>query len=81
MAREPSPPLSEALLARNAATGFAQADETRWMAFVAQDGKVGDRWWLWVFLGEDTVAFRLDPTRPGATTCPRGIPRRTPRWC
>jgi transposase len=56
-------PLYEALLARNAATGFAQADETRWMVFVAQDGKVGYRWWLWVFLGEDTVAFRLDPTR------------------
>ena len=26
-------------------------------------GKTGYRWWLWVFLGEDTVAFRLDPTR------------------
>ena len=27
------------------------------------EGKTGYRWWLWVFLGEDTVAFRLDPTR------------------
>ena len=33
------------------------------MVFVTQDGKVGYRWWLWVFLGEDTVVFRLDPTR------------------
>ena len=56
-------PLYEALLQRNAATGFAQADETRWMVFVAQQGKVGHRWWLWVFLGEDSVVFRLDPTR------------------
>lgn len=56
-------PLYDALISRNAAAAFAQADETRWMVFVTQDGKVGSRWWLWVFLGEDTVVFRLDPTR------------------
>jgi transposase len=56
-------PLSDALLAPNAGSPFAQADETRWMVFVAQEGKTGYRWWLWVFLGEDTVVFRLDPTR------------------
>jgi transposase len=56
-------PLYEALLKRNAASPVAQADETRWMVFVAQEGKTGYRWWLWVFLGEDTVVFRLDPTR------------------
>lgn len=56
-------PLYDALLKRNAAAAFAQADETRWMVFVAREGKTGYRWWLWVFLGEDTVAFRLDPTR------------------
>jgi transposase len=56
-------PLYDALLTRNASAAFAQADETRWMVFVVQEGKAGYRWWLWVFLGEDTVAFRLDPTR------------------
>jgi transposase len=56
-------PLYDALLKRNASAAFAQADETRWMVFVTQDGKLGYRWWLWVFLGEDTVVFRLDPTR------------------
>jgi transposase len=56
-------PLYDALLKRNAASPFAQADETRWMVFVVKEGKTGHRWWLWVFLGEDTVAFRLDPTR------------------
>jgi transposase len=56
-------PLYDALLVRNAAAAFAQADETRWMVFATQDGKTGYRWWLWVFLGEDTVVFRLDPTR------------------
>ena len=56
-------PLYDALLKRNAASPFAQADETRWMVFITQEGKTGYRWWLWVFLGEDTVVFRLDPTR------------------
>jgi transposase len=56
-------PLYEALLARNARSAFAQADETRWMVFVSQEGKDGYQWWLWVFLGADTVAYRLDPTR------------------
>jgi transposase len=56
-------PVYDALLERNAAAAFAQADETRWMVFVTQEGKTGYRWWLWVFLGEDTVVFRLDPTR------------------
>jgi transposase len=56
-------PLYEALLTRNAASAFAQADETRWMIFIDLDGKAGHRWWLWVFLGADTVVFRLDPTR------------------
>ena len=55
--------LYDALLARNATSPFAQADETRWMVFAAQEGKMGYRWCLWVFLGEDTMAFCLDPTR------------------
>jgi transposase len=56
-------PLYEALLERNARSAIAQADETRWMVFIVLEGKRGHRWWLWVFLGEDTVAFRLDPGR------------------
>jgi transposase len=56
-------PLYEALLTRNAESAFAQADETRWMVFIDLEGKTGHRWWLWVFLGEDTVVFRLDPSR------------------
>jgi transposase len=56
-------PRYDALLKRNAESTFAQADETRWMVFIVREGKTGDRWWLWVFLGADPVAFRLDPTR------------------
>jgi len=56
-------PLYDELLAHSAQADFAQADETRWLVFIEQEGKVGHRWWLWVFLSEDSVVFRLDPSR------------------
>ena len=56
-------PLYEAVLARNAQTPFAHGDETRWSVFIEQEGKRGHRWWLWVVVSKDTVAFRLDPSR------------------
>jgi transposase len=56
-------PLYEAVLARNAQAALVQADETRWLVFIDQEGKQGHRWWLWVFVGPDTVAYRLDPHR------------------
>jgi transposase len=56
-------PLYDALLAHSAQAGFSQADETRWLVFIEHEGKIGHRWWLWVFLTEDTVVFRLDPSR------------------
>jgi len=56
-------PLYDALLARSAKADFAQADETRWLVFIEQEGKRGHRWWLWVFLTADTVVFRLDSSR------------------
>ena len=56
-------PIYEALLARNPQSTVCQADETRWMVFIDQEGKVGHRWWMWAFLGVDTIVFRLDPSR------------------
>jgi transposase len=56
-------PVYGALAARSAQASFAQADETRWLVFIEHEGKIGHRWWLWVVLSEDTVVFRLDPTR------------------
>ena len=56
-------PVYEALQARNRQSSHLQADETRWLVFVAVEGKTGHRWWLWVFLGADTVVFVLDPSR------------------
>ncbi len=56
-------PIYEAILARNGESFYRQADETRWSVFVEREGKTGYRWWLWAFLGEDTTAIRIEPTR------------------
>ncbi|HUT12883.1 MAG TPA: IS66 family transposase [Thermoguttaceae bacterium] len=56
-------PIYEALLARNSQSFYRQADETRWSVFVEQEGKIGYRWWLWAFLGEETTVYRIEPTR------------------
>lgn len=56
-------PVYQALQERNRLSAYQQADETRWLVFVEKDGKQGHRWWLWVFNGEDTVVYVLDPYR------------------
>ena len=56
-------PLLEAVQNRNRQSRYKQADETRWLVFVEQQGKVGFGWWLWVFQGEDTVMYVLDSSR------------------
>jgi transposase len=56
-------PVMEALLERNRQSPYKQADETRWLVFVEQQGKVGFGWWLWVFISKDTVVYLLDVSR------------------
>src|SRR5947209_12866061 len=56
-------PIMEALLKRNRQSHYKQADETRWLVFVEQQGKVGFGWWLWVFNSADTVVYLLDDSR------------------
>jgi transposase len=56
-------PILEALLQRNRQSHYKQADETRWLVFVEQQGKVGFGWWLWVFNSADTVVYLLDDSR------------------
>jgi transposase len=56
-------PIMETLLKRNRQSHYKQADETRWLVFVEQQGKVGFGWWLWVFNSEDTVVYILDDSR------------------
>jgi transposase len=59
-------PLEEAIVARNAQAVHVHADETSWRVFERAEGKDGHRWWLWVFIADDTVVFRMDPTRSTA---------------
>jgi transposase len=56
-------PVYEALIERNRQSVYHQADETRWLVFIVQEGKDNHRWWLWLHLGEDTAVYRLDPSR------------------
>jgi transposase len=56
-------PIYQALRERNRHGDLHQADETRWPVFVLLEGKEGYGWWLWVFLGPDTVVFVLNVSR------------------
>jgi transposase len=56
-------PLYEAIADRNIKQGHWHADETRWMVFAEIEGKVGPRWYLWVFCSTDTVVYRLESSR------------------
>jgi transposase len=56
-------PLYEGILQRSRQANHWQMDETRWMVFEEIAGKTGYRWWLWVVVTKDTVAYLLDPTR------------------
>jgi len=56
-------PLDAAIRARNAAAGHLHVDETSWRVFEEVAGKENNRWWLWTFVGPDTVVFMIDATR------------------
>jgi transposase len=56
-------PIYDALVHRNRRSAFHQADETRWLVFAETAGKAGFRWWLWVFAGDQTVIYKMDPSR------------------
>ena len=59
-------PLEEGIAARSRGSWHLHADETSWRVFAPREGDGPAKWWLWVFLGPDTVCFVMDPTRSGA---------------
>jgi transposase len=61
-------PLYEALVARSQQQRVWHADETRWLVFASVEGKVGYRWYLWVFQAEEVVVFVL------AMGCSHAVP-------
>jgi transposase len=56
-------PLYKLLCNYNRDEGHWHADETRWLVFVKKPGKVGFAWMLWVFAGQRSIVFTLDPSR------------------
>lgn len=56
-------PLETAIRARNATATHVHADETTWRVYEHLEDKTGHKWWLWVFIAEDTIVFRMDATR------------------
>jgi hypothetical protein len=58
--------LEEAITARSRDSWHLHADETTWHVFAPRGGNGPAKWWLWVFIGPDTVCFVMDPTRAGA---------------
>lgn len=56
-------PIKTAIVEKNRSGNRWQADETRWQVFEEVEGKVGYRWWLWVFVSKYTVVYTLDSSR------------------
>ena len=56
-------PVYEAIVAKNLEEERWHADETRWYVFATIEGKIGYRWYLWVFISESAVVYILDPSR------------------
>jgi len=59
-------PLADAIAERSRGSWHLHADETTWRVFAPRDGTGPAKWWLWVFIGPDTVCFVMDPSRSGA---------------
>jgi transposase len=56
-------PLDKALQLKLRSEPYWHADETRWAVFVDVQGKVGQRWYLWVFHSSSVIHYVIDQTR------------------
>lgn len=56
-------PLDMALQLKLRSEPYWHADETRWAVFVDVQGKVGHRWYLWVFHSSSVIHYVIDQTR------------------
>jgi transposase len=56
-------PVYQELIEHNQQQKHWHADETRWLVFATVEGKVGYRWFLWVFHSAQAVVFVLDSGR------------------
>jgi transposase len=56
-------PVYQALEERLSTGDFFQADETRWSVFTTSETKLTFNWYLWVFIGRESVVHVIDPSR------------------
>jgi transposase len=56
-------PVYDKLRERSRQQGLWNADETRWPVFCVVAGKVGNRWYIWLFESADCAVFTLDKGR------------------
>ena len=56
-------PLEQALVSKLRSEAHWHADETRWAVFVELEGKVGQRWYMWVFHSSSVVHYVLEQSR------------------
>jgi transposase len=56
-------PVYAALEERSWKAAWWQADETRWSVFETTKTKSTYRWYLWVFISDESVVHVIDPTR------------------
>ena len=59
-------PLEQAFVQKLRAALHWHADETRWAVFIDVAGKVGHRWYLWVFHSSAVVHYVLNESRSAA---------------
>ena len=59
-------PLEQAFVQKLRAASHWHADETRWAVFIDVAGKVGHRWYLWVFHCDAVVHYVLNASRSTA---------------
>ena len=56
-------PVYAALEERSVQAPWWQADETRWSVFETTKTKSTYRWYLWVFISDESIVHVIDPTR------------------
>lgn len=56
-------PIVAKLLIRLRSESHWHADETRWQVFIEVEGKIGHRWYMWIFQSKSVIHYVLDPSR------------------
>lgn len=56
-------PLYDLIVERNQSAAHWHADETGWKVFEALEGKANNRWFLWILRNQETMVYKIHPTR------------------